>query len=154
METSFSQQLIRALKQFLYSLAYLLFIVPFGCWKKAMIRLNENAENSSLSIDKINTRWPFLTWMKRIFFAFFIDGIIFISYFIGVIITLVALFKNGFGSFIVTLIAVYYLPPIMAIFRDFAIIAILPFQKFLSWSSKPAQQLDLDFHNHTPERQA
>ncbi len=152
MEKTFVQQLLNAIKQFFFSLFYLLFIIPFGCWKKAMIRLNENSENSSLSIDKIQTRWPFLTWLKRIFFAFFIDGVTFISYFIGVLIALYGLFTQGFGSFIFIPIGTYYFPPMLAVFRDFVVIMLLPFQKFLSWSAKPAQQLDLDVHNHTPEK--
>ena len=138
-----------ALAYFFSMLAFILFICPFSFWKAATYRLYKECKNKSLFSFTQTSRWPFFSFLKKIFFEFIIDGFTFISYFLGVIVAFVALFQDaGFGGFIGVLIGTYYSPMFLCWIRDLFVLMLLPFQKFLSWISKPAQQIDVDFHNH------
>ena len=75
---------------------------------------------------------------------------IFITYFLGVLAAFIVwIASKEFWVFFLILCASYYAPIYMSWIRDLCVLALLPFQKFLSWLSKPAQQLDVDFHNKT-----
>lgn len=138
-----------ALAYFFSMLAFILFVCPFSFWKASTYRLYKECKSKSLFTFTQTSRWPFFSFLKKIFFEFFIDGFIFISYFIGVIVAIIALFNDaGFGGFIFILIGTYYSPLFLCWIRDIFVLLLLPFQKFLSWISKPAQQIDVDFHNH------
>lgn len=145
---SFGSTVVKALLHFLYMIVYVLFLCPFGFWKVAAQRLAIAKENKAIDVDKIKSRWPYFSFCKRILFDFVFDGFIFMSYFIGVLSAFYVLFESNFESFIITLIGFYYMPFIISMFRDLTTWALLPIQKFLSWCAKPAQQLDLDVHNH------
>lgn len=136
-----------ALAYFFSMLAFILFICPYSFWKGATLRLYKACKNKSLKTFIQSSRWPFLSYCKKIFFEFIIDGMMFISYFVGVIVSLVALFQGAGGGFFLILIGTYYSPLVFSLIRDFFVLLLLPFQKFLSWVSKPAQQIDVDFHN-------
>lgn len=139
-----------ALAYFFSMLAFILFVCPFSFWKGAVYRLQRECRNKSLKTFVHTSRWPFLSFLKKIFFEFLIDGMIFISYFLGVIIAIIALFAADgarFLTFLIVLVATYYSPLIFSWCRDIMVLCLLPFQKFLSWVSKPAQQIDVDFHN-------
>ena len=63
--------------------------------------------------------------------------------------SIVSGFKSGvvtvFGAFFGTLIAFYYMPIYIAIFRDLVqLFIIAPIRKFVSWLSKPAQYIDIN----------
>lgn len=137
-----------ALAYFFSMLAFILFVCPFAFWKGAAYRLYRECKNKSLKTMVSTSRWPFFTFLKKIFFEFLIDGMMFILYFIGIIVAFVVLFKGGgFGGFLITLVCTYYSPMALSWIRDLFVLLLLPFQKFLSWVSKPAQQIDVDFHN-------
>lgn len=139
-----------ALAYFFTMLAFILFVCPFSFWKGAALRLHNACKNKALKSFVHTSRWPFFSFLKKIFFEFVIDGMIFISYFIGVIFAFVELFTEKyapFESFILILIGTYYFPLYVSWIRDLCVLILLPFQKFLSWVSKPAQQIDVDFHN-------
>ncbi len=149
-EPAFGQVIGSALAYFFAMLAFILFVCPFSFWKGAATRLYKECKSKSLMNFVNNSRWPFFTFIKKVFFEFFIDGMIFIAYFIGVIVAFIMLFKGGgILGFLGALIATYYSPLCLSWFRDLAVLLLLPFQKFLSWVSKPAQQIDVDFRNHT-----
>lgn len=143
MEKSFSQILIGASMHFLKSIVYILFIVPFDVWKKALTRMAVANETGSFRVGNIGGLWPFLSFIKMLWFEFAFDAMIFLCYPLGLIVALVSL-GDGFGAFLVMLIGAYYFPLFFALFRDFAQLMLIPFRKFLSWGSKPAQQLDID----------
>ena len=143
MEKSFISQLADAALHFLYRIVYFLFIMPFDLWRKAVSRLSKQRQEKSLDITKIDTQWPFLSFIKRFTLDFFIDGLIFIVPLLMVIILIVGCmddFLMGLFSFIGS----YFVLPIgFSLMRDFMTLAILPFRKFLSWVSKPAQYVDI-----------
>jgi len=138
LKKSFVPALIHAL----YSIIYFLFVVPFDLWVKAVERLAKQKENGSLRISSIDSPWPFLSFIKAILLEFLFDLFIFLSYFIGIVLTIYGLFEEG-GEALLILIAAYYAPLALSAARDFFTILILPIRKFISWCRKPAQYLDL-----------
>ncbi|MDE6652121.1 MAG: hypothetical protein K2K08_06910, partial [Paramuribaculum sp.] len=153
----FGKTIGSALAYFFSMLAFILFVCPFSFWKGAAVRLAKACQNKSLKTFVHTSRWPFFSFLKKMFFEFFIDGMIFISYFIGVLVAIIMFIigckEDGFGSgctlFFGSLIGAYYSPLFLSWIRDLCVLFLLPFQKFLSWVAKPAQQIDVDFHNHT-----
>lgn len=155
-EPQLGQAIGSAVAYFFSMLAFILFVCPFAFWKGATLRLYKACKSRSLHNFVQSSRWPYLTFLKKVFFEFIIDGTMFISYFVGALIALYTFFTTisdyglaiAFSSFLLTLIGTYYFPMLIALIRDFFVLLLLPFQKFLSWVSKPAQQIDVDFHNH------
>lgn len=153
----FGQAIVDALKYFFAMLGFILFVCPFSFWKGATVRLANACKSKSLKTFVHTSRWPFFSFLKKIFFEFLIDGMIFISYFVGalaaIIIFIVTCKHGGFGegcaAFVGVLILTYYSPLTLSWIRDLCTLLLLPFQKFLSWVAKPAQQIDVDFHNHS-----
>lgn len=149
MNEPFSKQLIDACLHFLYRIVYVLFIVPFDLWRKAVERLSKQRKEKSLDITKIETQWPFLSFIKRFTLDFFIDGLIFIVPLIMVVIFIVGCSMDGFLMGLLSFIGSYFALPVgFSLMRDFLTLTILPFRKFLSWCSKPAQYVDV---NHSGE---
>ena len=149
-EKKFTDQIVAALLHFLYNFfVYFLFLTPLDLWKKATVRLAEQREKSTLNITKIIGLWPFLSFLKAFILEFLIDGLIFFSYFIGPIVAIFYMIKGGgeFSGLVIILIGTYYYPVGFSLIRDFLQLMILPFRKFLSWASKPAQYMDLEIKN-------
>jgi hypothetical protein len=140
--------IINALIHFFYNFfVNFIFLTPFKLWVKATERLSYQRDEGGLEISKITGMWPFLSFLKRFILDFLIDGFIFITYFISPLIFLYSLSQGeGMGSFAI-LIGGYYLPLLLSLYRDFIQLCILPFKKFLSWASKPAQYMDLEIKN-------
>lgn len=151
METkkSLSDQFVSALIHTLYNIIiYFLFLVPFNLWKKATIRLSEQRESGAISIAGITSLWPFLSFLKRFILEFLIDGLIFLSYILGIIVAIVlGIVSGSFIAFLGMLVGLYFAPIPLSLLRDVIQLAILPFKKFLSWASKPAQYMDLEIKN-------
>lgn len=147
-DPNFGQVIGSALAYFFAMLAFILFVCPFSFWKGAAYRLYKACKNKSLNKFVHTSRWPFFSFIKKVFFEFIIDGTIFITYFIGALVSIIMLFTDGgFLAFILGLIITWYSPMGLSWVRDLCVLALLPFEKFLSWVSKPAQQIDVDFHN-------
>jgi len=147
-EKKFTNQIVSALIHFLYSFfIYLIFIVPFDLWKKATIRLSDQKEKGGLNISKSTSLWPFLSFLKTFILDFLIDGIIFISYVLGLIIGIYVSIESGIGAGMAAIAGVYFSPIGLSLLRDLLQLLVLPFKKFLSWASKPAQYLDLEIRN-------
>jgi len=148
-EKKLQNQIISALVHFLYNFfIYYTFILPFDLWKKATIRLAEQKEKGSINISKISGPWPFLSFLKIFILEFLIDGIIFILYILAPIIGIVAWIQSGeILSFFLSIIGIYFTPFYLSLTRDLLQLLILPFRKFLSWASKPAQYMDLEIKN-------
>lgn len=144
---NFGEALGSALAYFFSMLAFILFICPYTFWKGATLRLYKACKSKSLKTFIQSSRWPFLSYCKKVFFEFIIDGMMFISYFVGVIVALISLFQGEPGVCFMILVGTYYSPVVFSWLRDLFVLLLLPFQKFLSWVSKPAQQIDVDFHN-------
>ena len=148
-EKKFSEQVVSALVHFLYNfIIYFIFIVPFDLWKKATIRLANQKEKGGLEISKINSPWPFMSFLKVFILDFLIDGFIFILYILGLVVAVFLGIQSGdFMTFLGTISAIYFAPVGLSLLRDTLQLMILPFKKFLSWASKPAQYMDLQVYN-------
>jgi hypothetical protein len=147
---SFKEHIIAALVHFLYNFfVYFIFLTPFNLWVKATKRLSHQKEAGGLEISKITGLWPFLSFLKRFILDFLIDGIIFLSYILAPLIFIFLLINDAsFGeAFLIGIISIYFFPFPMSILRDGIQLGILPFKKFLSWASKPAQYMDLEIKN-------
>ena len=151
MEKKFNKLFVDALIHFAYNFfIYLLFIVPFDLWKKAIFRLSEARENKSLSINKINSLWPFLSFIKVFFFEFLLDGLIFIIYVLALPVAVYFAITNEgqeLTVFFAALLCAYYSPLCLSLYRDILQLLMLPLKKFISWAVKPAQYLDLTIKN-------
>lgn len=143
MEKSFISQLADAALHFLYRIVYFLFIMPFDLWRKAVSRLSKQRQEKSLDITKIETQWPFLSFIKRFTLDFFIDGLIFIVPLLMIIILIVGCMDDFLMGMFLFIGSYFVLPIGFSLMRDFLTLAILPFRKFLSWVSKPAQYVDI-----------
>lgn len=148
-EKKLSAQIISALKYFLFKFfVYFIFIVPFDLWKKSTERLVTQKETGRLDISRINSLWPFLSFLKAFILEFLLDGISFISYILAPIIGIITWLNTGeFYLFPLTLVLMYFTPLAMSIQRDILQLLTLPFKKFLSWAAKPAQYMDLEIKN-------
>ena len=148
-QKSFKDHIVNSLLHFLYYFfVYFIFIVPFSLWQKATIQLSEQREKGTLNISNITSLWPFLSFLKAFFLEFLIDGFIFIGYFVGLIFALYAFIETGeFMDFVSVLAGTYFSPILLSLTRDLLQLLILPFRKFLSWASKPAQYMDLKIEN-------
>ena len=148
-DKTLSKQAVSALIHFLYNFfVYFIFIVPFDLWKKATTRLANQRENGGLDLSKSTSKWPFLSFLSTFILDFLIDGFIFMVYVLALPVAIVmAISDGGFGAFISALVAAYFVPVGMSLLRDFLQLLVLPFKKFLSWASKPAQYMDLEIKN-------
>jgi len=152
-EKTFMEELIDALIHGFYTIVYVLFIVPFDLYAKAIHRLSAQRQEDHLSIAAINSSWPYFSFLKRVYLDFIFDFLTMISWGIAIIVALVGFFVIAFsdsGSFrdatlflLAALAAGYYSPVGYAISRDTLQIMILPLMKFFSWARKPAQHIDL-----------
>lgn len=152
----FAQQVTDAFIYFFYQLVYLLFICPYGFWERSAIRLSDMRRSNAFSVWSSDSRWPFLSFLKKIIFDFCFDGTIFISYFAGALIGVVSFFwlladgvyfSGAFLTFILILIWSYYYPVYVSWIRDLCYLCLLPIRKFINWLDKPAQQLTLDIND-------
>ena len=146
----FNKHFVTALVHFAYNFfVYFLFLTPFNLWAKATVRLAKQKEEGGLSISKITGLWPFLSFLKRFMLDFLIDGFIFITYILAPIIFIFVVIKGApfVESFLAIIIGGYYAPIWLSLWRDLIQLSVLPFKKFLSWVSKPAQYMDLTIKN-------
>ena len=140
----FKDDIKNALKHFLYYyFVYLLFLVPFTLWRKATTRLSKQSKEGRLNIADIDSKWPFLSFLKLFFFEFILDGMIFISYIIAPFVAVYAL-SYDFLSMIGAILILYLAPLGITLTRDILQILILPFQKYIDWANKPAQHIDIN----------
>ena len=154
-ENDLKDSTLKALIHVLYSIVYLLFIVPFDLWSKATTRLADQYSSGALKISNITGLWPFLSFIKTIMFEFIFDAAAFMCYIMGPIFAIIVLFvvpDYQFQSFLITLIAFYYAPISYMLTRDLlTLFVLLPIRKWVSWFKKPAQQLDIDLTRKNPD---
>ena len=133
--------IIAAFTHILYQLVYFLFILPFDVWSKTIQRLAAQRENKALKYTEINSPWPMFTFLKRWCIDFFFDMLIAI----GWILALYYFISNSAKliDYILGFFISYFCVVVIAWLRDFFVLLIKPFSKFLGWLKKPAQHLDL-----------
>lgn len=151
----FGKQIVDALLHFLYRIVYFLFILPYGLWKNAVMRMSKQRQNNSLDVTHIKTDYPFLSWFKRFLFEFLFDGLILISWLISFIMFIVFLVKMGdafrylgfWNSFFMIILALYTAycgPVIITIMRDLTTLCVvMPIRWIISFWRRPAKTYDL-----------
>lgn len=143
------ENFLPALLHVLYNLfVYYLFVMPLHLWMNGVNRLAAQKEGGALTLTKIQSSWPFLSFMKAFLLEFLFDAFIMLSYIVGPLIAIYAVISDGeMDGFPQIIIMSYYAPLYITIFRDVFALAVLPFKKFISWVKKPAQHMDLTIEN-------
>ena len=144
----FGKQLLDAVIHLLYRFVYFLFILPYGLWKKAVIRMSKQKKEKALDVTAINSEYPFLSWLKRFTFDFLIDGLTVIAWLLLLIFFFVkfgsALKYMGFWWIVMSLYVIYLSPVILAIVRDLlTIFVVMPVRWLISFFKRPAKTYDL-----------
>lgn len=139
-----SQTIISAFTHILYQIVYFLFILPFETWMSAIKRLAAQRENKALKVTEIKSQWPMFTFLKRWCIDFFFDMLIALGWIIIGFLFYGIAKPDGVGKYILFFLAVYWVAPVAVhIVRDFFVLMLKPFSKFLGWLNKPAQHLDI-----------
>lgn len=164
-----SQNLLAtSLKAALHSISTILsfiFLTPYKLWVKSVERLAKQHDESLVDLHNIDGFWPFLSFLKRFFLDFSLDATTFLAYPIGAVVAIISFFvtliskdpytdqvvfyfAEAVATFFGIVAVCYFVVPIAcSLTHDFFQLALIPFRKFLSWGSKPAQQLDIDLKN-------
>lgn len=147
------KQFFDALLHFLYRIVYFLFVLPFGLWKNAVVRMSKARRTGSLDVTSIKTDYPFLSWLKRFLFEFLFDAVIVVIWIVGVIVAIVTIaplikygasFGHILGTFIGILYGFYVMPILVTISRDITTISVvMPIRWWISFLRRPAKTYDL-----------
>ena len=135
-----------------------LIVLPINLWAKAVARLAEQKNKGLLDVNNIRGIWPFFSYIKRLLVEFLFDAISFLSYPVGIVSAIVALFiyivihgEQLWIAIIFTgwiILIVYVIPVAMALCRDTFQLLLLPINKIINWFRKPLQQIDIDIRKH------
>ena len=156
---NFAKQLVDALLHVLITIGRV-FALPLSLWIKSTSKLVAQKQEAALDMNKIDSPWPFFSWVKRWIIDFFFDALAFISYPLGVITAFIAFFSEltfyneftdkrewYFGlatvSFIISIVSTYFTPLFISYLHDCTVLALLPIKKLIDWFKKPAQYLEL-----------
>lgn len=147
--------IVKAFLHILYQIVYVLFVVPYHIWCKAIKRLDAQRKNRSLKFSEINSQWPMFTFFKRWFIDFFFDMLIAIIWIVGIYLYFkfeaYKAFKFDFGEGLkytfYYFYGAYFSVVIISWLRDLFILGLKPIAKFFSWLRKPAQHLDITINN-------
>ena len=148
---NFGKQLVDALLHVLITIGRV-FVLPLSLWIKSTSKLVAQKQEAALDMNKIDSPWPFFSWVKRWIIDFFFDALAFVSYPLGVItafitfiITLIYAedFDLATGSFIISIVSTYFAPLFISYLHDCTVMLLLPIKKIIDWFKKPAQYLEL-----------
>ncbi len=153
---------LTSILHFLYRIVYLLFILPYDLWKRAVKRMTAQRKNHALDADKIKHELPFLVWLKRFVFDFVLDGIAILSWILGVVLVIIDIvdfhyfdfhYFSFFGDLVMPLYVWYVMRLSMAILRDvITFTVVMPIRWCLSFLRRPAKTYDLT-HNDLTHKQ-
>jgi hypothetical protein len=147
---NFVDSLVQALLHVLITIAKV-FVLPLNLWTKSTVKLVEQKENGTVDMLNINSPWPYFTWCKRWIIDFLFDALSFLSYPVGVLVSVFAFVysctQTGFGAslagLIISLVSVYFVPLFIIAIHDVIVFVLLPINKFIDWLKKPAQHLEI-----------
>lgn len=104
------------------------FTIPWSIWKGAALRLAERRQASSNQDDETSkSEFPVFDWIRSAW-----DGLIFLSWFIGVVVAFVTLFGvmfnvgffSGIGSAIGVVVYFYFSVILMSLFKESLILML------------------------------
>ena len=154
---NFAKQLVDALLHVLITIGRV-FALPLSLWIKSTTKLVAQKQEAALDMNKIDSPWPFFSWVKRWIIDFLFDALAFVSYPLGVITAFITFFTTvtevvndkrewyfgiAIGAFIVSIVSTYFAPLFISYLHDCTVLALLPIKKLIDWFKKPAQYLEL-----------
>lgn len=156
---NFGKQLVDALLHVLITIGRV-FVLPLSLWIKSTSKLVAQKQEAALDMNKIDSPWPFFSWVKRWIIDFFFDALAFVSYPLGVIAAFITFFSEltfyneftdkrewyfGFaiGCFFGCIASAYFAPLFISYLHDCTVMLLLPIKKIIDWFKKPAQYLEL-----------
>lgn len=156
---NFAKQLVDALLHVLITIGRV-FVLPLSLWIKSTTKLVAQKQEAALDMNKIDSPWPFFSWVKRWIIDFLFDALAFVSYPLGVVWAFIAFFVNltyidaftdkrvwefgwAFGCFLTCLACTYFAPLFISYLHDCTVMSLLPIKKIIDWFKKPAQYLEL-----------
>lgn len=114
--------LIPAVLQALIVCVLRVFTIPWTIWKGAALRLAEMRDSSKSLKPTSSTEFPVFEWLKTSW-----DGIIFLSWFVGVVMAFILAanaYMGGFGIFLSTLASTYFGVIGLSLAKEFLILAL------------------------------
>ena len=156
---NFGKQLVDALLHVLITIGRV-FVLPLSLWIKSTSKLVAQKQEEALDMNKIDSPWPFFSWVKRWIIDFFFDALAFVSYPLGVIAAFITFFSEltfyneftdkrewyfGFAlaCFLGSIVGTYFAPLFISYLHDCTVMLLLPIKKIIDWFKKPAQYLEL-----------
>lgn len=156
---NFAKQLVDALLHVLITIGRV-FVLPLSLWIKSTSKLVAQKQEAALDMNKIDSPWPFFSWVKRWIIDFFFDALAFVSYPLGVVWAFIAFFSSltvyneatdtrewyfglAIGAFIISIVSTYFTPLFISYLHDCTVMLLLPIKKLIDWFKKPAQYLEL-----------
>lgn len=139
------EQLFPAIIQALIVCILRFFTIPWSIWKGAALRLAERRQAASDPNDESGkSEFPVFDWIRSAW-----DGLIFLSWFVGVVVAVFTLFGvmftvgffSGIGSAIGVLVYFYFAVILMSFFKESLILLLsiaMNVEKLASKSSAPS----------------
>jgi len=103
-----------------------IFILPWSIWIGATVRMGKLFEEGGIILNLRKSEAIVVNWLK-----YFFDGLIFMSYVVGIVITLIGLVFGEWkiqGAFLVLAVS-YILPLGLGLIKEFLL--VLPFGKYV-----------------------
>lgn len=114
--------LVPAVLQALIVCVLRVFTIPWTIWKGAALRLAEMRDSSRSLKPTSSTEFPVFEWLKTSW-----DGVIFLSWFVGVVMACVlgaTAYRGGFGIFLSTIASTYFGVIGLSLAKEFLILAL------------------------------
>lgn len=132
--------LLPAILQALIVCVLRVFTIPWTIWKGAAFRLAEMRDTSKSLKPSSSTEFPVFEWFKTSW-----DGIIFLSWFVGIVMACflgATAYRGGFGVFLYTIASTYFGVIGFSLAKEFLILALsiaLNVEKISKGSEKAAE---------------
>lgn len=151
------EKLVPAIIQALIICILRFFTIPWSIWKGAAMRLAERRQAASNpNDDNSKSEFPVFDWIRSAW-----DGLIFLSWFVGVIVAVFTLFGvmfsvgffSGIGSAIGVVLYFYFAVILMSFFKESLILLLsiaMNVEKLASKSSAPSVAESISEPPQTP----
>ncbi|MGM0766748.1 MAG: hypothetical protein ACQEV6_01860 [Pseudomonadota bacterium] len=114
--------LVPAVLQALIVCVLRVFTIPWAIWKGSALRLADMRNASKSLKPSANTEFPVFEWLKTSW-----DGLIFLSWFIGLVMAFIlgaTAYRGGFGVFLSTIASTYFGVIGLSLAKEFLILAL------------------------------
>ncbi|TVP90771.1 MAG: hypothetical protein EA348_05315 [Pseudomonadaceae bacterium] len=151
------EKIVPAILQALIVCILRFFTIPWSIWKGAALRLAERRQAASNPNDTSSqSEFPVFDWIRSAW-----DGLIFLSWFVGVVVAVITLFGvmfsvgffSGIGSAIGVVLYFYFAVILMSFFKESLILILsiaMNVEKLASKSSAPSVAASITEPPQTP----